>query len=103
MEEERPETGSPVRRVLADVRTSFAALGRSFGSPDIAKALAAYLAFTITEWAAFIALIVYAYEDGGSVMVGLVSLLQLIPAALIAPVGSVLGDRHRRERVLRYS
>ena len=92
-----------MRRVLADVRTSFAALGRSFGSPDIAKALAAYLAFTITEWAAFIALIVYAYEDGGSVMVGLVSLLQLIPAALIAPVGSVLGDRHRRERVLLYS
>ena len=85
------------------MRTSFAALGRSFGSPDIAKALAAYLAFTITEWAAFIALIVYAYEDGGSVMVGLVSLLQLIPAALIAPVGSVLGDRHRRERVLLYS
>jgi MFS family permease len=103
VEEERPETGSPVRRVLVDVRTSFAALGRSFGSPDIAKALAAYLAFTITEWAAFIALIVYAYEDGGSVMVGLVSLLQLIPAALIAPVGSVLGDRHRRERVLLYS
>jgi MFS family permease len=103
VEEERPETGSPVRRVLADVRTSFAAVGRSFGSPDIAKALAAYLAFTITEWAAFIALIVYAYEDGGSVMVGLVSLLQLIPAALIAPVGTVLGDRHRRERVLLYS
>ena len=92
-----------MRRVLADVRTSFAALGRSFRSPDIAKALAAYLAFTITEWAAFIALIVYAYQDGGSVMVGLVSLLQLIPAALIAPVGSVLGDRHRRERVLLYS
>jgi MFS family permease len=103
VEEQQPETGSTVKRVLADVRTSFAALGRSFGSPDIAKALAAYLAFTITEWAAFIALIVYAYEDGGSVMVGLVSLLQLIPAALIAPVGSVLGDRHRRERVLLYS
>ncbi len=97
------ENGSTVKRVLADVRTSFAALGRSFRSPDIAKALAAYLAFTITEWAAFIALIVYAYQDGGSVTVGLVSLLQLIPAALIAPVGSVLGDRHRRERVLVYA
>jgi MFS family permease len=103
VEEDRPENGSTVKRVLADARTSFAALGRSFRSPDVAKALAAYLAFTITEWAAFIALIVYAYQDGGSVMVGLVSLLQLIPAALIAPVGSVLGDRHRRERVLVYS
>ncbi len=86
--------------MLADVRTSLTALGSSFRSPDIAKALAAYLAFTITEWAAFIALIVYAYHDGGSVMVGLVSLLQLIPAAILAPIGSVLGDRHRRERVL---
>ena len=45
-------------------------------------------------------MIVYAYQDGGSVMVGLVSLLYLIPAALLAPVGAVLGDRHRRERVL---
>ncbi|MCD6020656.1 MAG: crp [Actinomycetia bacterium] len=36
-------------------------------------------------------------------MVGLASPLQLIPAALIAPVGSVLGDRHRRERVLLYA
>ena len=89
-----------MRSVLADVRTSLTALGSSFRSPDIAKALAAYLAFTITEWAAFIALIVYAYQDGGSVMVGLVSLLQLIPAAILAPIGSVLGDRHRRERVL---
>jgi len=101
--EEQPGNGSAVRSVLADARASLTALGSSFRSPDIAKALAAYLAFTITEWAAFIALIVYAYEDGGSVMVGIVSLLQLIPAALLAPIGSVLGDRHRRERVLRYA
>ncbi|MGH2679969.1 MAG: MFS transporter [Actinomycetota bacterium] len=100
MAEERPAKGSAVRGVLADVRTSLTALGSSFRSPNIAKALAGYLAFTITEWAAFIALIVYAYQDGGSVMVGLVSLLQLIPAAILAPIGSVLGDRHRRERVL---
>ncbi len=101
MAEEGPRSGSAVKSVFADVRTSLTALGSSFRSPDIAKALAAYVAFTITEWAAFIALIVYAYEDGGSVMVGLVSLLQLIPAALLAPIGSVRGDRHRRERVLR--
>ena len=81
MTEERAGNGSALKSVLADVRTSLTALGSSFRSPDIAKALAAYLAFTITEWAAFIALIVYAYQDGGSVMVGLVSLLQLIPAA----------------------
>ncbi len=103
MAEERAGNGSALKGVLADLRTSLTALASSFRSPDIAKALAAYLAFTITEWAAFIALIVYAFQDGGSVMVGLVSLLQLIPAAVLAPIGSVLGDRHRRERVLLYA
>ena len=86
--------------VLAELRASYSALIDSFRSPDLARAQVAYLAFTITEWAAYIALIVFAFEDGGSVMVGLVSLLSLIPAALLAPFGAVLGDRHRRERVL---
>ena len=100
MTEDEPDDGSAAQSVFADIWASLRALASSFRSPDIAKALVAYFAFTITEWAAFIALIVYAYEDGGSMMVGLVSLLQLIPAAVIAPIGSVLGDRHRRERVL---
>jgi MFS family permease len=91
---------STAREILADVRASFAALGSAVRSPDLAKAVVAYVAFTIAEWAAFIALIVYAYQDGGSLRVGLVGLLWMIPAALVAPVASVLGDRHRRERVL---
>lgn len=57
-------------------------------------------AFSITEWAAFIALIVYAFDRGGTAQVGLIALAQQIPAAVIAPLGSVLGDRYRRERVL---
>ena len=57
------------------------------------------MAFGIAEWASFIALMVFAFDDGGTPMLGLVSLLQLIPAAVIAPLGSVLGDRFRRERV----
>jgi MFS family permease len=94
------EPGAPLRGVLEDVRAAFVALVGSFRSPDLAKAVVAYLAFTISEWAAFIALIVYAYQDGGSVRVGLVGLLWMIPAAIVAPIASVLGDRHRRERVL---
>ena len=94
------EDGATDRGILDDVRAAFVALGRSFRSPGLAKAVVAYVAFTISEWAAFIALIVYAYQDGGSVRVGLVGLLWMIPAAVVAPVGSVLGDRYRRERVL---
>ena len=92
--------GSVVRRVLTDARSSLIAFARTFRSPDLAKAQVAFLAFSIAEWAAYIALIVYAFQEGGSVAVGLVSLLYLLPAGLLAPVGAVLGDRHRRERVL---
>ena len=42
---------------------------------------------------------VYAFEDGGTAMVGVISLVLLIPAAMFAPIGSVLGDRFRRERL----
>jgi MFS family permease len=57
------------------------------------------VAFSICEWASFIALMVFAFGEGGTAAVGVISLIQLIPAAAIAPLGSVLGDRFRRERV----
>jgi hypothetical protein len=77
--------GSAARGILEDVRAAFGALLGSFRSPGLAKAVVAYIAFTISEWAAFIALVVYAYQDGGSVRVGLVGLLWMIPAAVVAP------------------
>ena len=60
----------------------------------------ALIAFGMTEWAAYIALIVYAFAEGGTARVGLVSTITLVVAAVVAPLGSVLGDRYRRERVL---
>ena len=41
-----------------------------------------------------------AFADGGAVAVGLVGLLRLVPAALLAPVISAYADRMPRERVL---
>jgi MFS family permease len=71
----------------------------SFRSPDLARAQLALVAFSICEWASFIALMVFAFEQGGATAIGIVSLVQLIPAAVIAPLGSVLGDRFPREKV----
>ena len=42
---------------------------------------------------------VFAFGQGGAAAVGIISLVQLIPAAIIAPLGSVLGDRFPREKV----
>ncbi len=86
--------------VADELRASARGFARSFRTPSLAKALLALIAFSTAEWAAYIALIVYAFDEGGAGRVGLVSTITLVVAAVVAPIGSVLGDRYRRERVL---
>jgi MFS family permease len=52
------------------------------------------------EWAHFVALGVFAYQQGGTAAVGVAGLVRLLPAALVAPFAASLGDRFRRERFL---
>jgi MFS family permease len=52
------------------------------------------------EWSHFVALGVFAYAHGGTTAVGIAGLVRLLPAALIAPFATSLGDRFRRERFL---
>lgn len=49
----------------------------------------------------WVAILVYAFDQGGTRAVGFVSILLLVPAGLLAPVAAALGDRFRRERVVR--
>jgi MFS family permease len=52
------------------------------------------------EWAFTVAVGVYAFQHGGAAAVGLVSVLRMLPSALLAPVLTPYADRWRRERVL---
>ena len=63
----------------------------------------AWSASVIGHYAFLIAVSVYAYGIGGEKAVGLLFLIRLIPAALIAPFAGMLGDRYPRERVLLYT
>ena len=74
-----------------------AAVARDAG---LARIELAYFGFNMTEYATWIAILVYAYGLGGAATAGLVAMVQLIPAGLVAPFAAFAGDRFRRDRVL---
>jgi Major Facilitator Superfamily len=70
------------------------------GNPGLLRAELAYVGFNVAEWATWVSILAFAYGVGGAAATGLVAVVQLVPAALVAPLASIAGDRYRREWVL---
>src|SRR5437763_5868999 len=76
------------------------ALAAVMPSHNLRRVELAWGASIAAEWAHFVALGVFAYGAGGTRAVGIAGLARVLPAALVAPLASSLGDRFRRERFL---
>ena len=70
------------------------------GNPGLLRVELAFVGFNVAEWATWVSILAFAYGVGGVAATGLVALVQLVPAALVAPLAAIAGDRYRRERVL---
>jgi MFS family permease len=76
------------------------ALGAAVRNENVRRVELAWGAAIAAEWAHFVALGVFAYQQGGTSAVGIAGLVRLLPAAAVAPFAASLGDRFRRERFL---
>ncbi|MFN2470928.1 MAG: MFS transporter [Gaiellaceae bacterium] len=82
------------------LRESLGAFGAVVRNPNLRRVELAWAASNIGRWAYFVALAVFAYQQGGAAAVGLVALIRMLPSALVAPFTAILGDKYRRERVM---
>ncbi|HEY7660700.1 MAG TPA: cyclic nucleotide-binding domain-containing protein, partial [Actinomycetota bacterium] len=80
-------------RSLEAVRTVFASF-------ELRRVELAYLLFYVARWGMRVAILVFAYERGGVEGASLVAVVIEVPAAVVAPFASIIGDEIRRERAL---
>lgn len=79
---------------------SLQAFGDVFRNPNLRRLELAWVGSATGEWAAIVALSVFAFESGGATAVGLVVLIRMLPAAAAAPFSALLADRFPRTRVM---
>ena len=82
------------------LRSAAGAFATNWRNPDLRRAQAASFAAWTAEWAVTVVLAVYAYGRGGATEVGVVALVRVLPAAIVAPLATQYADRWPREKVL---
>jgi hypothetical protein len=76
-------------------------LRRVLANPSLRRVELAFFGFGAAEYGVWVAVLVYAYQRGGTTLAAAIAVLQLIPAAIVAPVAARMVDRRGPAFVLR--
>lgn len=82
------------------MRSAPAALSALGARTGLRRVLLAYLLFSIVEIATWLAVILYAFSEGGAVLTGVAAVAMVLPAAIMVPALGGLGDGMRRGTAL---
>jgi MFS family permease len=82
------------------LKVAAGAFASNAANGSLRRAQLSFLGAWTAEWAFTVALGIVAYRDGGATAVGLIGLVRMVPAAVVALVAAPLADRGRRERIL---
>ena len=89
-----------MRRFFGLLAESGRAFQDVFRNPALRRIQLAWAASILGTWAYGIAVVVYAYEQGGAKAVGIVGLARWLAAAVASPFAALLGDRYDRRWVM---
>ena len=96
----RQPAGSGADAVRQRLGTSVAAVERVLRNPDLRRLEIAWTLSVAAEWAIVVALLVYAYDLGGAVAVGLLGVARTLPTLVGVPIATTFADRGRRTPAL---
>lgn len=82
-----------IARMVANRSSLRYVLGTVTGNPQLRRVQAAFVAHNCGEYASWVAMLVYAYAQGGVTESGIVATVMLVPSAMFAPVMTSLGRR----------
>ena len=82
--------------------TSWRTMAAVAGHPGLVRVLATGGVFVLAEFATWIAVLVYAFEQGGASTAAILAVAQLIPGILVAPLAASLTERRSPITVLSF-